>query len=325
VLDENSNPIVDASVTIDGNNYTTNASGQISVQLPDGEYNYSVVADGYLNNGGTITVAGANVTESTNMVPETAPVYDVTITVLDENSNPIVGATVTIDGNNYTTNASGQITVQLPDGEYNYSVVADGYLNNGGTITVAGANVTEIANMVPETAPVYDVIITVLDENSNPIVDASVTIEGNNYTTNENGQITVQLPDGNYDYSIDANGYETALGTLTIIDGEVEMSVTLIAIPVEGLVVPQGFSPNGDGVNDHYVIPDLEKFTKVSFEVFNRWGNVVYKQTKYENNWDGTSNVGFAIGKELPTGTYFYVVIIHDIDKTYTGYIYLNR
>ena len=259
------------------------------------------------------------------MVPETAPVYDVTITVLNESGNPIPGASATINGATYNANSSGQITVQLPDGTYNYTVIAGGYLNNGGTITVAGAYVNETINMVPETAPVYDVTITVLAGNGNPILGASVTIEGNNHTTDGNGQIVIQLPNGNYDYSIVANGYETAIGTLIVVGGEVKISVTLTNIAVEGLFIPQGFSPNGDGVNDLYEIPDLNKYTKVSIEVFNRWGNVVYKQNKYENNWDGTSNVGFAIGKELPTGTYFYVVIIHDIDKTYTGYIYLNR
>ena len=217
------------------------------------------------------------------------------------------------------------MTVLLPDGDYNYTIEATGYLNNGGTITVAGSNVNENVNMIPETTPVYDATITVLDINGNPIPGASVTINGNTITTDANGQVTVLLPDGDYNYTIEAYGYETASGTLTVTNGEVEISVTLISIPVDGLVVPQGFSPNGDGINDLFVIAGLDKFNKVSFEVFNRWGNVVYKQTRYDNNWDGRSNVGFTIGKDLPTGTYFYLVIIQEINKTYTGYIYLNR
>jgi gliding motility-associated-like protein len=91
------------------------------------------------------------------------------------------------------------------------------------------------------------------------------------------------------------------------------------------LIIPEGFSPNNDGVNDYYVIPDLNKFSEVKIEVFNRWGNVVYKQTRYENNWNGESNIGFSIGKELPTGTYFYIITIKDNGKAYNGYIYLNR
>ncbi|WP_075591654.1 tandem-95 repeat protein, partial [Labilibacter marinus] len=93
----------------------------------------------------------------------------------------------------------------------------------------------------------------------------------------------------------------------------------------DDLPLYEGFSPNNDGDNDTYQIPWVTQYTKVSIEIFNRWGNVVYKQDKYENNWNGESNVGFSIGKELPVGTYFYIVHIHDIDKKLNGYIYLNR
>nr|WP_319400952.1 Ig-like domain-containing protein [uncultured Carboxylicivirga sp.] len=87
----------------------------------------------------------------------------------------------------------------------------------------------------------------------------------------------------------------------------------------------EGFSPNNDGDNDTYNIPWLYQFNQVSIEVFNRWGNVVYKQGRYQNNWNGESNVGFSIGKDLPVGTYYYIIKVHDINKTLTGYIYLNR
>lgn len=87
----------------------------------------------------------------------------------------------------------------------------------------------------------------------------------------------------------------------------------------------KGFSPNGDGINDLYVIPWLNQFTQVSVEIFNRWGNVVYEADKYVNDWDGKSNAGFSIGDELPVGTYYYIIIIKDTKQTLKGYIYLNR
>ena len=91
------------------------------------------------------------------------------------------------------------------------------------------------------------------------------------------------------------------------------------------LILYEGFSPNNDGDNDTYNIPWLYQFNQVSIEIFNRWGNVVYKQTKYDNNWNGESNVGFSVGKELPVGTYYYIIYVRDIDRKITGYIYLNR
>ncbi|MCU4157655.1 tandem-95 repeat protein [Carboxylicivirga sp. A043] len=93
----------------------------------------------------------------------------------------------------------------------------------------------------------------------------------------------------------------------------------------EDYPLSKGFSPNGDGINDLYVIPWLNQFTHVSIEIFNRWGNVVYEADKYLNDWDGKSNAGFSIGDELPVGTYYYIITIHDTKQTLKGYIYLNR
>ncbi len=91
------------------------------------------------------------------------------------------------------------------------------------------------------------------------------------------------------------------------------------------LPLSKGFSPNNDGINDTYVIPWLGEYTAVSLEVFNRWGNVVFKRDIYENDWDGKANVGMTIGDELPVGTYFYIITIAETNQQLNGYIYLNR
>jgi gliding motility-associated-like protein len=92
------------------------------------------------------------------------------------------------------------------------------------------------------------------------------------------------------------------------------------------LNLPEGFSPNGDGVNDNYVIRGLHLYPNNSFTVFNRWGNMVYKAEPYNNQWDGTSTVGLSIGgDQLPTGVYFYIFDLGDGTKPFKGYIYLNR
>jgi len=68
------------------------------------------------------------------------------------------------------------------------------------------------------------------------------------------------------------------------------------------------FTPNGDGVNDTFIIPELEEnpqeFPRNSLAVIDRWGNVVYEASPYNNDWDGTH---YRTGKPLPPGTYFYV------------------
>jgi len=74
--------------------------------------------------------------------------------------------------------------------------------------------------------------------------------------------------------------------------------------------IPEGFSPNGDGINDLFVIDLNDKTLTINLQIYNRWGGLVYAQEDYQNNWDGTANQGANLtGKTgLPSGTYFYMV-----------------
>ena len=99
---------------------------------------------------------------------------------------------------------------------------------------------------------------------------------------------------------------------------------------VDGIEIPSGFSPNNDDVNDTYVIAGIETFDKKSIKIFNRWGTTIYESDDYQNDWDGTCNVGLRLGgSELPVGTYFYIFEYQESSsddvKIQKGYIYLNR
>ncbi len=67
--------------------------------------------------------------------------------------------------------------------------------------------------------------------------------------------------------------------------------------------LPNTITPDGDGVNDVWNIPNIEDFPDVYVVIYNRWGNEVYKSTGYNDPWDGTQN-----GKDLPTGSYYYII-----------------
>jgi gliding motility-associated-like protein len=69
------------------------------------------------------------------------------------------------------------------------------------------------------------------------------------------------------------------------------------------LEVPNAFSPNGDGIHDLWVIPELKAYTAAAVEVFNRWGQPVFHSTGYNKPWDGS----FA-GSPLPAGVYYFIV-----------------
>jgi len=91
------------------------------------------------------------------------------------------------------------------------------------------------------------------------------------------------------------------------------------------LIIPDAFSPNGDGTNDVYTITNIENYPKNNFVVFNRWGNKVFEATPYVNTWDGSSQFGSMFGELLPESTYYYVLDPGTGDEAYTGFIYLRR
>jgi uncharacterized repeat protein (TIGR01451 family)/gliding motility-associated-like protein len=109
-----------------------------------------------------------------------------------------------------------------------------------------------------------------------------------------------------------------------------EAEYTPIVIPSDGgLFVPEGFSPNGDGINDKFVIRHPSG-TKIVLEIYNRWMNLVYRNNDYQNDWEGSANVGIGANNQtVPVGTYFYNVILVDqnggeIKKT-SRFMTINR
>ena len=91
--------------------------------------------------------------------------------------------------------------------------------------------------------------------------------------------------------------------------------------------VPQAFTPDGDGINDFFVIAGIESIPDNVITIFNRWGNIVFTTEKYDNNWAGTTNVDLKIGGEdLPTGTYFYILETGTEEYgVIKGYVYIQR
>ena len=104
---------------------------------------------------------------------------------------------------------------------------------------------------------------------------------------------------------------------------------TKFVIPLIDIFIPSGFSPNKDGTNDLFVITRPFN-TTISLDIFNRWGNQVYKSTDYKNTWDGKGNQPNRImGDDLPDGTYYYVVLATDRStgsiRKFAGFITLKR
>lgn len=92
------------------------------------------------------------------------------------------------------------------------------------------------------------------------------------------------------------------------------------------VLVPQGFSPNGDGYNDWFNIQGLyDVFVNHKLLIYNRYGTLIFEGNN-DLKWEGTSNRGpNPSSKKLPVGTYFYVLHLNeDGYGTLTGWVYLN-
>jgi gliding motility-associated-like protein len=95
-----------------------------------------------------------------------------------------------------------------------------------------------------------------------------------------------------------------------------------------GVVVSEGFTPNGDGINDFLFIRGLSEFPDNQLVVFNRWGETIFEATNYKNDWDGKVKSAGLLNNGngiVPNDTYFYVLKTKANNKTYSGYIYITK
>jgi len=78
--------------------------------------------------------------------------------------------------------------------------------------------------------------------------------------------------------------------------------------------VPNAFSPNGDGINDTWIITNLSAYPGATVDVFNRYGQLVFHSENNNKPWDGTLN-----GKPLPLATYYYIINLKNNEKKLAG------
>jgi gliding motility-associated-like protein len=125
--------------------------------------------------------------------------------------------------------------------------------------------------------------LTVTFETSNPIIGS---VNGNILTLKQDGSLTItakQAGNNNWNPAIDVTKSIVILPTFDNISSL--------------------FTPNNDGMNDYWFIPNLVEYGKVEVTVYNRFGKAVYHSDGYKNDWDGTWN-----GYPLPSASYYYII-----------------
>jgi len=79
------------------------------------------------------------------------------------------------------------------------------------------------------------------------------------------------------------------------------------SILVVELIIPSGFTPDGDMVNDVWELVGIDQYPECTVEIFNKWGNSIFTSTGYPTAWDGKVN-----GSPLPVGAFYYIIVLND-------------
>ena len=212
------NPAEGATIKIEGQPgvLNVNGSGQAIIKLKSGNYSYTVQKKGYDDLTGLFNVEGQDTFIQRTLVLKH---YNVVITVLDsDNSSPAQGAAVNINGSSYPTNERGQAVVSLQNGTYPYTVTKSGYYDGSSSVTVLDSDNSSVISLK---ARLYNVIMTVKNPLKEPIKGATVEINATSYQTQDNGEVSLQLKNGTYPFTVVANGMDDYLGELEVVSADI--------------------------------------------------------------------------------------------------------
>lgn len=212
------NPAEGATIKIEGQPgvLNVNGSGQATIKLKSGNYSYTVQKKGYDDLTGSFNVEGQDTFIQRTLVLKH---YNVVITVLDsDNSSPAQGAAVNINGSSYSTNERGQAVVSLQNGTYPYTVTKSGYYDGSSSVTVLDSDNSSVISLK---ARLYNVIMTVKNPLKEPIKGATVEINATSYQTQDNGEVSLQLKNGTYPFTVVANGMDDYLGELEVVSADI--------------------------------------------------------------------------------------------------------
>ena len=121
--------------------------------------------------------------------------------------------------------------------------------------------------------------------------------------------------------------YIAAQNTTTGCEGSQRLAVTIDLTGCDSVFIPDGFSPNGDGINDVFEMKNMDiVYPNYTIEIFNRNGAVVFKGDAATGFWNGQSNQSRLGGNTLPNGVYFYIINYNNGQTSpKQGKVYLNR
>jgi gliding motility-associated-like protein len=161
-------------------------------------------------------------------------------------------------------------------------------------------------------------------------IDATFNFGNPSCIGNNDGFIELAVIGGTEPYLFEWNGGASPIEYLEgLIQGTYTVTITdengclyelnpiyLEDVDEDCIRIPNAFTPNSDGINDTWIIENLDMFPNAYIHVYNRWGQQLFEAKGSDDPWDGTYN-----GKFVPTGTYIYLIELFNGSKPYTGTI----
>ena len=344
---------------------TSGNSGNVTVTSGVGQFtipstvvatagNYTLTIFGIIAiTGCTNTTENATANFTVNGIPNTTGA-----TVSAQATCANVGSLVTISGANSLADGTYTITYQLSGSNTASATIPVTFASGVATFTIAGA---DIVNNGDTTITINQISFgtTTCGASGNVFSPATFTVsslatpeigaDGNLFCGTDTPAPTIADLSANIVGTPTVLWYDTANGgtahsdTDLLVDGAIYYG-TLISsngcesgtrLPVKvdlsvcDIRIPDGFSPNNDGINDTFEIPNLAiLYPNFELEIYNRYGSLVYKGNRNKENWGGTTTEGgIKLGNNLlPTGVYFYILNFNDgTRKAIQGRVYLNR
>jgi len=301
--DPDGNPLTLTSYTINGvrkkpGTYTNILNAGTIAIVSDGSFTFTPE----VNYNGTLpamkyTVSDGNLTDSAKAIIQVLPLPKITKKankpVLIDNSTYTWTYTITVNNDTDQKIDSIQVIDNLDDvfkkSGCTYSVTsikASGSLWSNGLYNGS----SKIETLIKDSS--------YLNSNSKDSILIEVKVDSHNYVGEVFNQAIL-----NGQISKTKFNFSDILSDDLSISGTKDSTVT--SISEIKLFIPNAFSPNGDTKNQTFVIRHPNTL-KLDIEVFNRWGNQVYKSSDYQNDWDGKGTDSF-LGKDLPAGTYYCI------------------
>ena len=162
--------------------------------------------------------------------------------------------------------------------------------------------------------------ITILWQESTDGLNWTDLSDGGMYS----GTTTKNLTIANVPLSYDGYLYRALVTNVTnICNAALNTQARLIVRPpLQPISLPDGFSPNNDGINDVLLFANLDTYLDHKLEIYNRYGALVYKGMNGDAPWNGKDRSG----KKLPVGVYFYVIITNEPDvEPIQGRVHLRK